>query len=273
MQMIHILFYIILTAYVITVITHFAGVGFKNDTIKKVAFIAFSVTTVAHLGYFIFRWWVKVDLLDIGVLNALPVRGAFEYGMSFALLISIFCIVARSKMPWIVSAAIPASLALMLFSATRNMDINEMIPALRSPWLFVHAGTGVVAYAAFAIAAVAGIKYLINLKKGEPEDNKTMIQIDKLAYRVIVFGMLFFTVTIITGSMWAADAWSRFWFWDPKELWSLITWIFYAIYLHQRLRLNWRGKRCAILAIVGVGLVLFTWIGVNNLLAGLHSYA
>lgn len=268
----HVLFSITLVIYIIAVITYFTGTGFKNEKLTKAAFIVFILATIAHIGYFIWRWWVKYYTLDLAILNAVPIRGAFEYSMAFALGISIVVILSKSKMPWIVSVGMPATALIMSFAATRNMDIHDLFPALRSPWFFVHAGTGVVAYAAFGIACACGIKYLHLLKKNEDEDSKLMIQIDRMSYRAIIFGMLFFTVTIISGSMWAADAWARFWFWDPKELWSLITWIFYIIYLHQRIQRNWRGKRCAILSIVGVGLVLFTWLGVNNLLYGLHSY-
>jgi len=268
-----ILFNIVLVIYIVAVGTHFAGVGFKHDTLRKIAFITFILAVLGHIAFFIWRWITKYQWLDVDFIVAIPIRGGFEYAMAFALVIAVIVIIARPKMPWIVSAGMPASLALMLWAVTRDSTIGDMLPALRSPWIFVHAGTGVVAYGSFAVACVCGIKYLIGLKKGEDEESKIMIQIDRMSYRCIAFGMLFFTVTIITGSMWAADAWSRFWFWDPKELWSLITWIFYAIYLHQRLRKNWRGKRTAIMSLIGVALVLFTWIGVNNLLAGLHSYS
>jgi cytochrome c-type biogenesis protein CcsB len=166
----------------------------------------------------------------------------------------------------------PATIALLAFAATRNMAMQDLVDALRSPWFFVHAGTGAIAYGAYAVAAACGVKYLHMLKKGEKDKSKVMIQIDQISYRAIAFGTLFFTVTIISGSLWAVDAWSAFWSWDPKELWSLITWMFYIILLHQRLRKGWRGKRSSILAIVGIGLVIFTWVGVNNLLPGLHSY-
>jgi len=269
----HVLFSVTLVVYLIATITYLTGTAFKHENLKRYSFATFIVATIAHIGYFMWRWWAKYDLLDLTISNAAPIRGAFEYSMALALGMAVVVILAKSKMPWISSSGMSATALMMAFAATRNMDIHDLMPALRSPWFFVHAGTGVVAYAAFAVAAVAGVKYLQMLKKNEDEDGKLMIQIDRMSYRAIVFGMLFFTVTIISGSLWAADAWSRFWFWDPKELWSLITWIFYAIYLHQRLRKNWRGKRCAILAIVGVGLVLFTWLGVNNLLYGLHSYS
>lgn len=269
----HVLFSVTLALYIIAVLGYFTGNSFKHEKISAASYGLFIVSTVAHIVYFMWRWWVKFETLELDFLNAAPIRGAFEYSMALALCVAIVVIIGKRKLPWFVSAGMVSVVIMMSFAATRNMNIQDLPPALRSPWFFVHAGTGAVAYAAFAIAAACGVKYLHLLKKEEDENSRLMLQIDRIAYRAIVFGMLFFTVTIISGSIWAADAWSRFWFWDPKELWSLITWIFYSIYLHQRLRKNWRGKRCAILSIVGVGLVLFTWLGVNNLLYGLHSYS
>ena len=112
--------------------------------------------------------------------------------------------------------------------------------------------------------------YLLREKKGE-EAGK-LLQMDYLSYRLIAFGFLMLTVVILSGCVWAEQAWSSFWSWDPKETWALISWIFYAIYLHQRLRKNWQGRRTAWYAIIAVGFVIFTFIGVNTLLSGLHSY-
>ena len=81
------------------------------------------------------------------------------------------------------------------------------------------------------------------------------------------------TIVILSGCVWAEQAWSTFWSWDPKETWALITWIIYAIFLHQRLRKSWRGKRMAWFAIIAFICVLFTFAGVNTLLPGLHAYA
>jgi cytochrome c-type biogenesis protein CcsB len=88
---------------------------------------------------------------------------------------------------------------------------------------------------------------------------------------LIMFGFLFLSAGIITGAVWANSAWGRYWGWDPKETWSFITWLIYATLLHARLMRGWRGKRIAVLSIVGFGAVIFTYFGVN-LLPGLHSY-
>jgi cytochrome c-type biogenesis protein CcsB len=95
--------------------------------------------------------------------------------------------------------------------------------------------------------------------------------LDELGYQLILLGFLFLSVGIITGAVWANSAWGRYWGWDPKETWSLITWFVYATLLHARMMRGWRGKRTAILSIGGFAAVIFTYFGVN-LLPGLHSY-
>ena len=85
--------------------------------------------------------------------------------------------------------------------------------------------------------------------------------------------MLFLTLTILTGAIWAEQAWGSYWSWDPKETWSLVTWIIYAAYLHLRIRRGWRGKAAAWFAAIGFICVIFTYIGVNTFLPGIHSYA
>ena len=87
------------------------------------------------------------------------------------------------------------------------------------------------------------------------------------------FYIIFLTFTILTGAIWAERAWGSYWSWDPKETWSLVTWIVYMAYLHMRLRRGWQGKAAAIFAVVGFICVIFTYIGVNTFLPGIHSYA
>ena len=96
--------------------------------------------------------------------------------------------------------------------------------------------------------------------------------LDEVGYKTIAIGFPLLTVGIITGAVWANSAWGTYWGWDPKETWSLITWLVYAAYLHARYTRGWRGKRAAVLSMVGFIAVIFTYLGVNLLLSGLHSY-
>jgi cytochrome c-type biogenesis protein CcsB len=95
--------------------------------------------------------------------------------------------------------------------------------------------------------------------------------LDELGYQLILLGFLFLSVGIITGAVWANSAWGRYWGWDPKETWSLVTWFIYATLLHARLMRGWHGRRIAFMSMFGFAAVLFTYFGVN-LLEGLHSY-
>jgi cytochrome c-type biogenesis protein CcsB len=102
----------------------------------------------------------------------------------------------------------------------------------------------------------------------DPED------LDEISYRAIAIGYPIFTLgALIFAMIWAAEAWGRFWGWDPKEVWALITWLYYAFYLHLRLSRGWQGKKSAWLAVIGFTIVMFTLIGVNLVIAGLHSYS
>ena len=97
---------------------------------------------------------------------------------------------------------------------------------------------------------------------------------DEIGYRSVIIGFPIFTLgALIFAMIWAHEAWGRFWGWDPKEVWALITWLFYAAFLHLRLSRGWEGKKSAWLAVIGFIIIMFNLIAVNLIIAGLHSYA
>ena len=156
-------------------------------------------------------------------------------------------------------------------------EIRPLIPALQSNWLAIHVITCFLGYAAFAIAFGISVGYLIQLKRERsPRGPISWLPasqiLDDINYKAIVIGFPMLTLGIITGAAWASYAWGSYWSWDPKETWSLITWFIYAAFLHARYARDWRGKKTALLSIIGFCAVIFTYFGVNFLLAGLHSY-
>jgi len=156
--------------------------------------------------------------------------------------------------------------------------ITPLMPALQSNWLTIHVTTCFFGYAAFAVSFGISILYLIQDKKvgdrkGMPRWLPSLLILDEINYKSIVIGFPMLTLGIITGAAWANYAWGSYWSWDPKETWSLITWFVYAAFLHARITRDWKGRKAAILSIVGFASVLFTYFGVNYLLSGLHSYA
>jgi cytochrome c-type biogenesis protein CcsB len=130
-------------------------------------------------------------------------------------------------------------------------------------------------YAAFAVSFGVSVLYLIKRRAGEGRLRgfPPAKILDDINYRAIAVGFPFLSVGIITGAIWADVAWGSYWSWDPKETWSLITWLVYATFLHSRFTRGWVGQRSAVLSVLGFVAVLFTYFGVNFLLSGLHSYA
>ncbi len=127
------------------------------------------------------------------------------------------------------------------------------------------------------ISAIAFIfviwQFGLGLKRILSGLNLTPDMLDDITYKSIAVGFPLFTIGgLIMGAIWANSAWGKYWTWDPKETWSLITWFVYALYLHARFVGGWRGKRVAILSLIGFVAVIFTYLGVNLVLSGLHAY-
>ncbi|WP_040158640.1 c-type cytochrome biogenesis protein CcsB [Nigerium massiliense] len=160
------------------------------------------------------------------------------------------------------------------------VDVAPLVPALHSVWFVVHIVAASISGALFNLGAIASILFLI---RGRAERRGTLHgylaripsaqALDRFAYRAHAFAFPLWTFTIAAGSIWAEFAWGRYWGWDPKETWSLITWVVYAAYLHARSTAGWRGRPAAILAIIGVITFWFNFVGINLLVSGLHSYA
>ncbi|OGX37830.1 MAG: c-type cytochrome biogenesis protein CcsB [Omnitrophica WOR_2 bacterium RIFCSPHIGHO2_02_FULL_52_10] len=149
--------------------------------------------------------------------------------------------------------------------------IHPIMPALQSNWLMFHVALCMLGYGSFAVAFITSLGTLF-LKRMKRKDTPLQ-QLDFLSYKAIVFGFFFLALGIVTGAVWGNDAWGRYWGWDPKETWALITWFIYGLYLHLRATRKWKPEPLAWVSVVGFFAVVFTYLGVNYLLSGLHSYA
>ena len=177
-----------------------------------------------------------------------------------------------------------------------------LVPALRSSWLVMHVSVIMVSYAALLVGSLLSMAVLftdrgqaLELRSssigsggfrqaslaadGAPVDLSLSSaslslseQLDSLSYRTITVGFLLLSVGIVSGAVWANEAWGSWWSWDPKETWALICWLVYAAYLHTRLSRGWQGRRPALVAVAGFVVICVCYIGVNLLGIGLHSY-
>jgi cytochrome c-type biogenesis protein CcsB len=255
---------------------------FRQQVVGKIASLVAWLAMSVHGAALILRW---VESYRLGIGHA-PLSNFYEslvFGAwSLALIYLIMEIRYRNRALGVFPMAVAfLAMAYASFSPGVESKIQPLIPALKSNWLIAHVITCFLGYAAFAVACGLGILYLVKRRVRTPANPNLSVwgyvpttqTLDELIYQNVVFGFLLLSLGIITGSVWANSAWGSYWSWDPKETWSLITWLVYALMLHARLVRGWHGRRIAWLSIIGFVCVLFTYFGVNFLLSGLHSYA
>lgn len=250
---------------------------FKNSAAGKLATGASILGVAGNSAGIILRW---VESYQMGVGHA-PLSNFYESLVFFSWTIAILYLTLEFRYKNRIISVFTAPLAFLAIayaSLSPNISdrIQPLIPALKSNWLIAHVMTCFVGYAAFAIAFGTSIMYLFKRRESDAEIGliarlPSARVLDELTHQMVMFGFLFLSVGIITGAVWANAAWGRYWGWDPKETWSLITWFVYAILLHARLMRGWQGKRIALISILGFLAVMFTYFGVNYL-PGLHSY-
>ena len=270
LQVENVLFTIVMLLYFAAMILYFIFIAVQKEMISRIAIIIQGVGFVLHTAALICR--------GIGA-GRLPMTNQYEFATSFAwgiCLVSLIFIL-KFHFPVLGTFASPVMFLIIGYAAMQSKDVHELMPALKSNWLGFHVSTAIIAYGSFGVSFVLALIFLLREKisKGGfldrhiPDKEK----LDLISYRSIALGLLFLTFTIITGAIWAERAWGSYWSWDPKETWSLITWIVYAIYLHLRIRKGYEGKAAAVFAAIGFVCVMFTYIGVNTFLPGIHSYA
>lgn len=211
----------------------------------------------------------------------LPITNMHESLSFFALSIvgAYLYFEIRFKVTTLGSFVMPVALVMVIASSGFPTEVRPLNPALQSTWIYSHTILAFAAYAFFTISGGTAAMYLIQSHFLKTKHLGPLFQklpsldtLDEIGYRCLTFGFPMLTVAIITGAIWAAQAWGSYWSWDPKETWSLITWFIYAALLHGRLTTGWRGRRAAWLTVAGFVIMLFTFIGVNLLIPGLHSY-
>lgn len=269
-------------AYLLCTVLYLSGVLFRYKPLLLLGTISGVATLAVQALGIILRW---VESYQLGYGHA-PLSNLYESLVfaSWAIMLIYLIFEARYKQRALgVFPAFFSFLAMAYASFSTNIDakIQPLVPALKSNWLIAHVITCFLGYAAFAVSFGLSILYLV--RRAVPENPAprsaalAMLpdtrQLETFNYQMILFGFLWLSVGIITGSVWANSAWGTYWSWDPKETWSLITWLIYAALLHARNMKGWRGERVAWLSMLGFGCVLFTYFGVNFLLSGLHSYA
>ncbi len=247
----------------------------------------------------VLRWW------DAGHF---PISNLYESlcFLAWACTLTQLLVERSWPSPIVPAAATPMALGCVAFASfalpERLQESSPLVPALRSSWLVMHVSVIMVSYAALLVGSLLSVAVLFTDRgdalqirsssigsggfrqaqlAGSPASANLSFsstgfnlseQLDSLSYRTITVGFLLLTVGLISGAVWANEAWGSWWSWDPKETWALICWLVYAAYLHTRLIRGWQGRKPAIVAAAGLVVIAVCYIGVNLLGIGLHSY-
>jgi cytochrome c-type biogenesis protein CcsB len=212
-----------------------------------------------------------------------PWGNMYEFSITGAFAFSLAYLVALRKydLRWL-GLFISFSVLLTLGTAITLLYRNSapLVPALKSTWLIIHVSTAIICGGIFLLANVIAGAYLF-LERYEESGARpvwalripSLETLDQLSYRLVAFVFPLWTFSVIAGAIWAESAWGRYWGWDPKETWAFITWVAYAVYLHARVTVGWRGRRAAWLCIFAGSTFLFNYVYINVWGTGKHTYS
>ena len=286
-------------------ITYWVNLSLFNDSSFLTKIGRFSTVIASILLCFILssRWIVA---------GYFPLSNLYEslLFLTWTLLTIYLYIETKTKSKLIGSILIPVTLLISGFAnltlSPEMQKSSPLVPALQSNWLMMHVSMMLLSYATLIMGSLLCILFLVissykdvdlkiiddsslplynimldyyEAKLLSPSNEiselgklKLLQSLDNWSYRIIGLGFPFLTIGIISGGVWANEAWGSYWSWDPKETWALITWLVFATYLHARITKGWEGKRTAILGGLGFFVIWICYLGVNFLGKGLHSY-
>lgn len=221
-------------------------------------------TKITLVAFLLHAAWFGVRTYQLGYL---PLYSGYDFSATFAcgIVFSILIFGRLSQRRDMGTFAVPVALILLVYAWTLPRPDGPLVLIFKSPFLTFHILTAAVAYSAFAITFAASCLYLVKPRSGKTVHMSAgdLSLLDRIAYMGSIVGLPIMTVCIVTGAIWAEQVWGRYWTWDPKETWSLITWLVFSAYLHVRYHRGWNPRKAAILAIIGFLTVFMNFIGVQ----------
>ncbi|MFC1534087.1 c-type cytochrome biogenesis protein CcsB [Thermodesulfobacteriota bacterium] len=233
---------------------------------------------VLFAGFILLTFFLGHQYYTLGIVPVISLKSTLSF-FSWCIIGVYLVFQLRYGLMVLGSFIAPLAAVLMIISsAIPGMEVTVK-PVLKSAWLIFHVGTIFIGDGIFAIAFMAAIMYLIQERQIKNKTRGSFYKrlpsletLDSINHYSLMYGFPFLTAGIISGVIYAQNALGSFWRWDPKEVWSFITWLSYAVLLHERLTVGWRGRRAAILSIICFLILLFTFIGGSMWLSDYHSF-
>ncbi|MEI6215549.1 MAG: c-type cytochrome biogenesis protein CcsB [Desulfuromonadales bacterium] len=265
--MTHLFFSLTLTLYVVATVAYLSCLWRTSPALTQWAFRLLGAGCVTH---------ILSTIHLASKLKHLPLT-TMQESLSFFSLAIVACYLIferKYKVTTLGSFVTPVALLMFVISSALHSEARQLPPILQSNWFWFHALLAFASYAAFTVAAGVAVVYLIQRYFLKVKHLGALFQklpsletLDAISYRCLTFGFPLLTVAIISGSIWSEKALGSYWTWDPKQTWSMIIWLIYAALLHGRITTGWRGKRAAILSIIGFIVLLITFFTMKHSIA------
>ena len=260
-------------SYILSTAGYIAYLFFQKERLQKIGYV------LLFAGFLIHSISIGYGFLQSGHL---PVQNLHQTlsiaGWAIAGMFLFFKYRFNLKVLGIYAAPLVAIVMIISMRLPAEGTVVQAKTLFSNIWLVSHVVIIFIGEAAFALACGAGLLYILQERAIKTKHHGFFFKrlpalelLDNTGYACIVVGFSLLTLGLITGFVYAKSIWGSFWSWDPKEVWSGIAWLIYAALLHGRLALGWRGRKAAIMSIIGFGILLFTFLGVNLLLTGHHG--
>jgi len=265
-------FRITIVAYFVSTAGYIVSLFAGRVRMAKVSMWVFFLAFALHTVYIVIQW------MGAAFTPLADIYGSLSF-VAWAISGAYLAFQAKTKTRVLGAFVSPAVLVMMIAASSGLMSGVSIPPALRGPWVPVHAVLLLTGGALFTLACLAGTMYLLqdNLIKSKKVRGfsgllPSLRDLDRINHICIVWGFPLLTFGIIAGSIWARTVWGNSWHWDPKQIFTAISWVIYATLVHQRMVMGWKGRKAALLSIIAFAGLLFAFIGVNVFFVTIHNF-
>ena len=253
--------------------------GYIVYLIKQKKWMSRTSCLLLFIGFLFHSVFLCRQYVVLGTAPVLDLKSALSF-FSWCVILVFLIFHLKFRIMVLGSFVAPFAAFLMIISSAMPWTVGPVKPIFKSIWLTIHVGTIFLGNGLFAITFLAAVMYLIQEHQIKQKRFgsffsrlPSLATLDSINYYALISGFPFLTIGMITGSIYAQIALGAYWQWDPKEVWSLVTWLFYAALLHERLTVGWRGRRAAVMSILCFAVLLFTFVGASLWFKGYHNFA
>lgn len=268
MKLEQVLFWTAVGLYGLSTFSYILGLIARYEKLFMVGLYSALAGFIPHTSVIALRW------METGISPFIEVSESIIFGTFVSILIFLIYQFAAKKVRPMGVLIMPVVFVLLGWAGTMMKDAaTQLVPALQSAWIWVHIIGAATGFAAVLSAAGMGLMYLLREKySGGLYDRLPDLKaLDTLSYRFVAGGFIMYGLMIVSGAFWANQVRGDYWNWDPVEVWSLISWLTYGIYLHLRITFGWRGKRLAWYAVIAMFAMIVSYWGIPFTMETFHS--